>query len=97
MQPIVKPCLKQLQKLKGDTCKVNEDNFQAYVLCNSKTLTKNENVYFDKNFDWKKNGFNKKEWTQFRNHTVPGFRRALHNCRGGCRRIHFAHKGAPKP
>ncbi|KAF9139301.1 hypothetical protein BGX30_008154 [Mortierella sp. GBA39] len=97
MQPIVKPCIKQLQKLKGNASKVTDDSFEAYVLCDSKTLTKNEDVYFAKDFNWKKDGFNQKEWTQFRNHTLPGFRRALHICRGGCRRIHFAHKGPPKP
>ncbi|KAG0346896.1 hypothetical protein BG004_000587 [Podila humilis] len=89
MQPVVNPCLKNLRKFKGDYTKVTEDNFQSYVLCNSKTLTKNEEQYFSKSFNYKKNGFTKKEWTEFRNRTLPGFRRALHNCRGGCRRIHF--------
>ncbi|KAF9911761.1 hypothetical protein EC991_002489 [Linnemannia zychae] len=97
MQPHIKPCIKNLQKLKGNAAKVTKDAFEAYVLCNSKTLTKNEDVYFAKNFNWKKAGFTSKEWTQFRNHTLPGFRKALHICRGGCRRIHFAHKGPPKP
>ncbi|KAK3807956.1 MAG: hypothetical protein JOS17DRAFT_766383 [Linnemannia elongata] len=96
MQPIVKPCIKQLLKLKGNATRVTKDSFESYVLCNSKTLTKNEDVYFAPNFNWKKDGFSPKEWTQFRNHTLPGFRRALHICRGGCRRIHFAHKGPPK-
>ncbi|KAF8923270.1 hypothetical protein EDD21DRAFT_58834 [Dissophora ornata] len=96
MQPIVKPCSKGFEKFKGNSSMVTVDNFNTYVLCDSKTLTKNEDVYYANNFNWKKHGFNSTEWTQFRNHTVPGFRRALHICRGGCRRIHFAHKGAPK-
>ncbi|KAF9991741.1 hypothetical protein BGZ80_010636, partial [Entomortierella chlamydospora] len=83
------PCLRNLTKFGGNYKKVTEENFESYVLCNSKTLTKNEDVYFAKNFNYKKNGFTDKEWTVFRNRTVPGFRRALHNCRGGCRKIHF--------
>ncbi|KAG0036123.1 hypothetical protein BGZ82_004672 [Podila clonocystis] len=92
IQPIVKPCLKNLKKLKGDASKVTEENFQEYVLCNSKTLGKNEEPYFAKNFNYKKNGFNDKQWTEFRNRTLPAFRSALHRCRGGCRKIHFAKK-----
>ncbi|KAG0298433.1 hypothetical protein BGZ96_012155 [Linnemannia gamsii] len=97
MQTHIKPCIKELQKLKGNSSKVTKAKFEAYVLCNSKTLGKNEDVYFAKNFNWKKDKFTQKEWTTFRNHTLPGFRRALHICRGGCRRIHFAKKGPPKP
>ncbi|KAG0299584.1 hypothetical protein BGZ98_009924, partial [Dissophora globulifera] len=97
MKKIVEPCDEELLKLKGDASKVTDPMFERYVLCDSKTLTLNENVYFDPKFNWKKEGFTSTEWTQFRNHTVPGFRKALHICRGGCRRIHFAHKGAPKP
>ncbi|KAG0318591.1 hypothetical protein BGZ97_003528 [Linnemannia gamsii] len=97
MRTHIKPCVKELLKLKGNATKVTKDKFEAYVLCNSKTLGKNEDVYFAKNFNWKKDGFTSKEWTTFRNHTLPGFRRGLHACRGGCRRIHFAHKGPPKP
>ncbi|KAF9426263.1 hypothetical protein BGZ76_002838 [Entomortierella beljakovae] len=89
IQPIVQPCLKNLRKLKGNANKVTEDNFQSYVLCNSKTLGKNEEPYFSKNFNYKKNGFSKKQWTEFRNHTLPAFRSALHRCRGGCRKVHF--------
>ncbi|KAF9956905.1 hypothetical protein BGZ70_009727 [Mortierella alpina] len=97
MRTHVKPCVKNLLKLKGKRSSVTKALFEEYVLCNSKTLGKNEDVYFNKNFNWKKEGFNKAQWTEFRNRTLPGFRRALHKCRGGCRRIHFAHKGAPKP
>ncbi|KAF9274405.1 hypothetical protein BGZ68_000701 [Mortierella alpina] len=97
MQKHVKPCVQELLKLKGNASKVTRAKFEAYVLCNSKTLGKNEDVYFAKNFNWKKEGFTQKQWTEFRNRTLPGFRRGLHTCRGGCRRIHFAHKGAPKP
>ncbi|KAG0095685.1 hypothetical protein BGZ93_005579 [Podila epicladia] len=89
IQPIVKPCLRNLLKLKGNSSLVTEDNFQEYVLCNSKTLGKNEEPYFAKNFNYKKDGFTKKEWTEFRNRTLPAFRSALHRCRGGCRKIHF--------
>ncbi|KAF9395348.1 hypothetical protein BGZ94_006562, partial [Podila epigama] len=64
MQPHIKPCLKELLKLKGNRNKVTRDKFEAYVLCNSKTLTKNEEPYFVKNFNWKKAGFKtNKEWT----------------------------------
>ncbi|KAF9019826.1 hypothetical protein BGZ52_003069, partial [Haplosporangium bisporale] len=89
IQPIVQPCLRNITKADRAAKKVSTEKFEAYVLCNSKTLTKNETPYFAKNFNWKKNGFNQQQWTQFRNHTLPGFRRALHKCRGGCRKIHF--------
>ncbi|KAF9929523.1 hypothetical protein FBU30_001493 [Linnemannia zychae] len=92
IQPIVEPCLKNMRKLKGNPNKVTRKLFEEYVLCNSKTLTKNEEQYFSKKFDYKMNGFTSKEWTQFRNHTLPGFRKALHLCRGGCRKIHFPPK-----
>ncbi|KAF9578522.1 hypothetical protein BGW38_005627 [Lunasporangiospora selenospora] len=86
------PCLKNIRKLKGKSSKVTKENFEAYVLCNSKTLGKNEEIYFSKTFNPKKNGFNSKQWTEFRNKTLPAFRSALHKCRGGCRKIHFAKK-----
>ncbi|KAF9174328.1 hypothetical protein BGX21_000214 [Mortierella sp. AD011] len=92
MQPIVDPCHDKFVTFHKNITKITEKNFNEYVLCDSKTLTKNENVYYAKNFNYKKAGFSKKEWSVFRNHTVPGFRRALHNCRGGCRRVHVAHK-----
>ncbi|KAG0222013.1 hypothetical protein BGW42_006999 [Actinomortierella wolfii] len=95
MQAVVKPCLKELRGLKGDASKVTKENFERYVLCNSKTLTKNEEVYRSKNFNWKKAGFTQKQWTEFDKKTLPAFRSALHTCRGGCRRIHFAKKGPP--
>ncbi|KAF9921951.1 hypothetical protein BGZ65_009956 [Modicella reniformis] len=87
--PDIIPCLRELRKLNGDDSKVTKDKFEAYVLCNSKTLGKNEDIYFATTFDYKKNGFNQAEWTEFRNRTIPGFRRALHRCRGGCRKINF--------
>ncbi|KAF9972284.1 hypothetical protein BGZ73_004601 [Actinomortierella ambigua] len=92
MQPHIKPCTKELRALKGNTKKVTEANFQRYVLCNSKTLSKNEEKYFDPKFNYKKAGFTTKQWKEFRYKTVPAFRSALHRCRGGCRRIHFAKK-----
>ncbi|KAG0257165.1 hypothetical protein DFQ27_005274 [Actinomortierella ambigua] len=92
MQPHIQPCLKELRKLKGKTSKVTQANFQRYVLCNSKTLGKNEEPYFSKKFNWKKAGFTSAQWKEFRYKTLPAFRSALHKCRGGCRRIHFAKK-----
>ncbi|KAF9914350.1 hypothetical protein BX616_008477 [Lobosporangium transversale] len=96
MQPIVQPCLKELRKLKGKASKVTRAKFEAYVLCNSKTLGKNEDVYFSKRFNYRKDRFTNKQWTEFRTRTLPGFRRALHKCRGGCRKIHFAKYNKPK-
>ncbi|CAO3566660.1 unnamed protein product [Mortierella alpina] len=97
MRTHVKPCVQHLLKLKGDTSKVTEREFNDYVQCNSKTLRKINDAY-DKIVRWKDEGFKTAaDWTQFRKHTLRQFTSALHKCRGGCRRIHFAHKGAPKP
>ncbi|KAF9371420.1 hypothetical protein CPB97_001970, partial [Podila verticillata] len=65
MQPIAKPCLKQLYNLKGNVSKITREIFDDYVLCNSETLRKNNDVYSAKGFNWKKNGFNKKQQEQF--------------------------------
>ncbi|KAF9199982.1 hypothetical protein BGZ49_009820 [Haplosporangium sp. Z 27] len=95
MQPITDPCHSELLKLKGNSSLVTEKLFNNYVNCDGQTLRKNNDYYNSKAYNYKKHGFNSTTWARFKNHTLPAFTSALHICRGGCRRIHFAHRGPP--
>ncbi|KAG0233792.1 hypothetical protein B0O80DRAFT_527470 [Mortierella sp. GBAus27b] len=93
MQEIAKPCYANVTGMHTYT-QLDSPTFEWYVNCNGQTLARNENQYKG-DYDYKKNGFTDKEWKEFNDFTLKGFRRALHNCRGDCRRIHFPKTSSP--